>query len=809
MTNLFGSDASFTVAATGQTPLYYQWSFGGVNLTNSAHIGGATNSTLTVSNVTAMDAGNYLAVVANSHGSATSAVATLTVLLPPGISAIPNQRTFRGVATRAIPFAISNAAAFTISASSSDTNLAPTNNITWGGTGTNGTIRVTPAAGLTGTATITVTVTDSYNRTASTAFSVAVGDLTAVAANLPGAYWGTIRWVDFDNDGRLDLFLSGSDTNYAPHTWLLHNNGDGTFTEVSTPFLNWTASAADWADYDNDGFLDLVFTGCYDPNSGYGYTQIFHNNGGTNFTLVTSLPTSYTEAQVAWSDFDNDGKPDVLLAEGVFSVVFHNNGDGTFSQSTTLPGSYGPAVADYDNDGWRDVALPGYPSSQLYRNTGTNTFVNSGLGFPATYGGFAAWGDYNNDGNVDLLLTGFADTPDSTLTQLSRNNGNGAFTTVTNALPSLRDSVAAWGDFDNDGNLDVFMAGYGGGYQAKVFRNTGGDTFADFGSVMPGFIRGAVALGDYDNDGALDLAFTGAVGNSTPTTMLFHNDGAMPDTPPTAPTGLTVTLGRNSALLSWNAATDAEQAGGLTYNVRLGTTTNGINVVSPNADLVTGFCRVPKDGNAGYRRSFLITNLPAGNYFWSVQAIDHAYKGSLFAAEQSFTLPAPVITNQPQNLAVFAGASATFTVGVTGTPPISYQWQFNGTNLPDATNSVLTINPAVFANQGVYSVSVSNPYGVIGSSNATLTVFTPPSLTLQPQSQGGVVGNFMTFSAAATGSAPFGYQWFFNGTPLSDNGHSIGASSNVLTMASILTTDAGSYWLAVTNNYGSVTSAVA
>src|ERR1039458_3317779 len=145
------------------------------------------------------------------------------MLLPPGISSIPNQRTFRGVATKAVPFAISNVTTATLSVTSSDTNLVPTNNIVFGGAGTNRTITMTPTTNSTGAATITVTVTDQYSRTASTAFVLTVGDFTEVITNLPGLAGGVVRWVDFDNDGRLDLYLSGSDFNGAWHTHLYHN----------------------------------------------------------------------------------------------------------------------------------------------------------------------------------------------------------------------------------------------------------------------------------------------------------------------------------------------------------------------------------------------------------------------------------------------------------------------------------------------------------------------------------------------------------------------------------------------------------
>jgi hypothetical protein len=258
---LAGSNATFTVVASGTAPLSYRWRFNGTNLTNDGRISGATNATLTISNVVTGDAGGYRVVVSNSVSSVTSVVATLTVQLPPALSDIPNQRTFHGIATRAILFTVSNVPAPVLLAGSSNPSLVPTNNIVFGGSGSNWNVTVTPAGSSLGSSTITVTVTDQNGHMASKSFLLTVGDFSEVPAGLPNAYYGTVRWVDYDNDGYLDLFLSGYDTNYVPHTWLYHNNHDGTFTEVPTPFPNWAETSADWADFDNDGYLDLVMEG--------------------------------------------------------------------------------------------------------------------------------------------------------------------------------------------------------------------------------------------------------------------------------------------------------------------------------------------------------------------------------------------------------------------------------------------------------------------------------------------------------------------------------------------------------------------
>ncbi|MGZ4964778.1 MAG: immunoglobulin domain-containing protein, partial [Limisphaerales bacterium] len=604
--------------------------------------------------------------------------------------------------------------------------------------------------------------------------------------------------------------------NYLEHTWLYHNNGDGTFTAVATPFVDMQLSSADWADFNNDGLPDLALNGRLTPwwDSGWSETVIYRNDGNGHFTQIASMG-AFNEGCVRWGDYDNDGKVDLLITEGQFNSVYHNNGDETFSYVATSmlgAGDNDAAWIDYNGDGFLDIFIAGETyadsyGSKLYRNQGGGVFTNSGNSIAGFSTGGVAWGDFNNDGTPDLVLTG---TMNGTASSAIYRNDAGVLTNVAGSLPGFqRSAAAAAGDFNNDGKLDLFLAGYDGGFNraSQIFRGLGDMTFTGAQFPMLGLINGYAAWGDYDNDGALDLITIGETAGDIPITKLYHNEGAMPDTPPTVPGGLHVTLGNNSALLTWNAATDAEQSGGLTYNVRIGTNANGVTILSPLADLNTGFRRVPKFGNAGYRTSLLITNLAGGSYFWSVQAIDNSFVGSTFAGEQSFTLPAPVITTQPTNLVVHAGSSASFSVGAAGAATLVYQWQFNGSNIAGATDSVFAIASAGLTDQGSYSVTVMNQFGSVTSANVSLTVLTPVSLTQQPQSRTNAVGSWPVFSVNVTGTPPFVYQWFFNGAPLV-NDRAFGAQSNILTIASALRGDAGSYFVVVSNNYGTLTSDV-
>ena len=160
----------------------------------------------------------------------------------------------------------------------------------------------------------------------------------------------------------------------------------------------------------------------------------------------------------------------------------------------------------------------------------------------------------------------------------------------------------------------------------------------------------------------------------------------------------------------------------------------------------------------------------------------------------------PVITAQPTNQAVVVGGTANFSVTASGTPPLSYQWNFNDTNIVGATNTTLVLTNVQVGQAGNYAVLVFSAHGSILSSNAVLTVLTPPSITAQPGNQTVVVGGTANFSVTATGSSPLSYRWSFGGTNIA------GATNASLTLTNVQLNQAGNYAATITNLYGSILS---
>jgi hypothetical protein len=342
-------------------------------------------------------------------------------------------------------------------------------------------------------------------------------------------------WVDIDNDGLLDLFVS---CNRTGTNLLYRNEGKGVFTKITTgalPNAGGGSYSASWADIDNDGRIDL-FISKQDGSPGL----LFHQEANGSFTQ-SSLPSGGLARGSAWGDYDRDGFVDLRTGDTTQDILWHNDGGGNL-----VPVTGGPAVApnagqltwvDFDNDGDSDLVITSGASAapcRLFRNDGRGVFTEvtrSGLE-AATFCTALAWGDYDNDGFPDLFVTRLDGSFQQPLPSfLFHNNGDGTFTQVQQGPFTTDTGFAAscsWGDYDNDGWLDLIVSNVRGA-RNRLYHNNGDGTFTrvESGSVANDLNCSIGCVwGDYDRDGFLDLFIAnGTVCDGDANDFLYHNDG--------------------------------------------------------------------------------------------------------------------------------------------------------------------------------------------------------------------------------------------------------------------------------------------
>ena len=369
---------------------------------------------------------------------------------------------------------------------------------------------------------------------------------------------------DFNNDNLLDVVVSS----WFPsqHLRYFTNNGDGSFTERSESAgimsigggLNMVQ-----ADYNNDGFLDIfILRGAWMSDLGKHPNSLLKNNGDNTFTDVTieaGLLSFHPTQTAVWADFNNDGWVDLFIGnesdeENLHPCEFYiNNQDGTFSNQTLSAGLAvsdsqnpyyvkGVTSIDFNNDGWMDIYVSNLQITSknfLYKNKGIDETgkvifeeVGAAVGLGEKISSFPTWSfDYNNDGWEDIFVAGYKRggpiniVPDIVNEYLGKTynaetmrlyeNNEGVFTDVSTkvGLNKIGYAMGAnYGDLDNDGYLDIYLSTGEVSFESiipnKVFRNSSGETFQDvttaggFGNIQKGH---AVSFSDIDNDGDQDI----------------------------------------------------------------------------------------------------------------------------------------------------------------------------------------------------------------------------------------------------------------------------------------------------------------
>ncbi len=303
-----------------------------------------------------------------------------------------------------------------------------------------------------------------------------------------------------------------------------------------------------------------------------------------------------------------------------------------------------------------DLLLAGTQSDgqgaiKIYRNkqnaNGSRSFEAVSTNIPAIKTTSCVWSDYDSDGDLDLAFTGF---DYSNIYERTNNNSYELIGVIGagNTFVPLDDGVAAWANYDIDGDLDFFLAGQDqySMFWTKIYRNETSSPGGFSGGMSYKFPArySSATWGDYDNDGDLDLLLTGEVGSSSSpgnATKLYRNNSTVANTIPNTPTNLSheYTSGSDQISLQWNKSTDNQTPlAGMTFNLMVGTTPGGTEIISPMSVIGMGMRTIPAPGNAGPNDYYTLQKLSPGSYYWQVQAVDNTFKSSAFSNPAFFII---------------------------------------------------------------------------------------------------------------------------------------------------------------------------
>jgi hypothetical protein len=496
----------------------------------------------------------------------------------------------------------------------------------------------------------------------------------------PPIYRGRCDWGDYNNDGLLDILMTGSENGK-----IYKNQNNDSFIDISLQLPKLKNSSADWGDFNNDNFLDFAIAGVLE-NDSTCITKVFQNMQNDVFA---ELPYDFPGIQngfVKWFDRDNDGKLELIISgenteQKPITKIYTNIDSGLIAEVPSnlenLKNSNG-SFADYNEDGFLDLILTGNDGIDrrtiIYKNE-NGSFVEIPSSITDVEYGSVDWGDYDNDGKLDIGITG---AKDSIIIKYSSGGGtldvsfsNAVFTGVfkQEIEDSFRLSIGFdkpesyaiscfdWGDYDNDGYIDIAIAGVprlsyqsrsiGGGNvpitfpsTVKILKNNQNHNFSNQFFDIPAplnntlnnyasliidheFSTSFIAFGDYNADGKLDLIREGSNWNTT----VYKNNIPIPNKSPLIPFDLDVSLSCEKASLHWNEVTDDHTTTQcITYEIYVGT--------------APGKCDVFSKVNSYKIRNntFELKNLIPGTYYWSVKAVDQAQSASAWAPEQSFTI---------------------------------------------------------------------------------------------------------------------------------------------------------------------------
>ena len=506
-----------------------------------------------------------------------------------------------------------------------------------------------------------------------------ISRLVTSTQSLPGVYFSSAGWADYNNDDQLDLAITGISFTGNSIT-SLYKNEDGLlnpdlFQNIEPVF----GGHLSWVDYNNDGDLDISLSGFqiinFDP---WPYTAFYKNVNGNYVFDVQNEVTDYDYGYYfginggsnshSWGDFDNDGDFDFVIGGadygGQRNLKIFSNDNGNlsldYSQINLIP-LYPCMVqwVDLNNDGYLDLVSIGGDTTgviNIYSYLNDSSYV---LKFSEKYSirqsgviaGSFEFSDYNDDGLMDFVFLGLNGNNNPEC-KIITNSSDGFSQSAGHNLTGLFYGRSSWGDYDNDGDLDLLTSGFSAFGDplpngsippadpiTSIYYQNNSIFTIDQTSIIDSLGYSFTQFGDYDNDGDIDLFIAGRNSNSDEVTKVYDNLEAIENknNVPNKPYGLEVDIDKQDIQLSWNPPQDVPtsksfvtKTNGLKYQVQVGSENE-----SESHNIITGHYGNNSIGSTNLT-SKTVRNIPEGNYFWRVRAIDHGLGKSNWSNEDYF-----------------------------------------------------------------------------------------------------------------------------------------------------------------------------
>jgi len=426
---------------------------------------------------------------------------------------------------------------------------------------------------------------------------------------------------DLNNDGFIDIILSGNQAYGMENEFVLFiykNTGENSFEKIESTGLPALVSGnISFMDFNSDGLVDVLLTGM--DEQGYSKSIICKNKGDFKFDPLNAINLpSIRRGQAKFADYDNDGDFDILFSG-------EENTTEVESQSITC----------------------------IVENINGQEFIEKDFELDQNGAGVVHWGDYNNDGFIDAFVYG------KIFGLKIYKNIDGSSFEIQNIenLPKLENGDAAWNDFDNDGDLDIIFIGMEWideqwTYKSVYLEFNNGYTPIELNSENLKFNECHISSFDYKKDGDIDLIVSGISDTYQGKTVVLNNiiDAAI-NNAPSIPENLSIVGEIGLINLTWDSSEDTESQH-VNYNVCIGISKNNMNILNAMASMETGESKIPFHYNTSKNnKKILLTNFSEGKYYWSVQAVDANGLSSDFAAIDSFNISANDIPlEKPTNL---------------------------------------------------------------------------------------------------------------------------------------------------------------